>query len=75
MFVKLALVCMAPIIINNTDSWTPRDSEVVKEAAKRCEINYPAAPCVKYFIKKAELDYHVICGAPEPEEREGVEIQ
>lgn len=75
MFVKLVLICAAPIIINNTSSWTSRDAEVVKEAGKRCELNYPANPCVKYFIKKAELDYHVVCGAAEVESRGAIEIR
>ena len=75
MFIKLALICVAPVIINNTDSWSKRDAEVVIEAAKRCAINYPSNPCVKYFVKKGELDYHVVCGAPEVEEGEEIEIQ
>lgn len=75
MFIKLALVCLAPVIINSTDTWTERDAEVVKEAGKRCEINYPTAPCVKIFVKKGELDYHVICGAPQPSEGDEVTIQ
>jgi hypothetical protein len=75
MFLKIALVCMSPLIINHSDTWTERDSQVVIEAAARCEAHYPNAPCVKYFLKKAEQDYHVICGAPELEEGEEVEIE
>jgi hypothetical protein len=65
MIFKLALICVAPIVINNTDNWSNRDAEVVKEAGIRCKVNYPATPCVKYFFKKAEQNYHVICGAME----------
>ena len=75
MFLKVALVCLAPLIINNTDSWSDRDSQVVIDAGKRCAEKYPDAPCVKYFLKKAEQDYHVICGSPEVEEVEDMEIK
>lgn len=64
MIFKLALVCAVTVIVNNTDTWTARDQEVMKEAQKRCGELFPDAPCLKKIVKNAENSYRLHCGEP-----------
>lgn len=61
----LSLSCPKTIIVNqSTEVWNQEDQENYEIALKkkRCEYYYPKSPCMKYFIKREELTYRVICG-------------
>lgn len=55
--------CSDPLIINETDTWTKHDQEVLDYTKNRCyDIYQLEAPCVKTFYKWGENNYGVICG-------------
>ena len=55
------ITCAAILIVNLTPTWTANDQKVVQSAMQRCAVYFPAAPCLKKFIKKKELVYNAIC--------------
>jgi len=63
MIVQFALVCILPVIVNNTDVWDERDKQVMKEAQQRCGEIFPDAPCLTKIVKTAENSYNIYCGA------------
>lgn len=50
------------IVINHTHTWTDYDKTTLANAKNRCYTLYEDAPCLKKFIKKAELTYAAVCG-------------
>lgn len=69
MFLKLALICLPPVVINSTATWTERDSEVVEEARVRCSKIYNDAPCLIKIEKTAEHSYRIMCGSMVEEDK------
>lgn len=63
MIVKFALVCVLPVIVNNTDVWDERDKEVMREAQQRCGEIFPDAPCLTKIVKTGDNSYQIYCGA------------
>ena len=54
--------CPATKIDNWTKVWNEQDQKTLDGAKIRCGQIYPDAPCVKFFRKKDDTTYNVICG-------------
>lgn len=53
--------CPESLIINETLTWVKQDDISLKVAKAGCKKYYGSNSCLKTFIKKEELRYHVIC--------------
>lgn len=59
-----AVVCVAPIIVNMTD--TPIDPKVLRRSKHVCKAQYSG--CLDTLIKTKERAYRAICKKPEKKE-------
>lgn len=59
MIVRQEESCPAPEIINETDTWTEDDDEIVKITTQRCKEMYNT--CLKTLYKRGELEYGAVC--------------
>ena len=68
MFISIAtavvMTCSTPIFINDTTyEFNKHDKTMYERNSKRCgKGRYSDTPCVKYFKKVGERDYHLVCG-------------
>jgi hypothetical protein len=61
MVTKIAIICMAATIINESnDPWNQQDQVTLERAEVVCKEKYDS--CVEKFIKKEPTNYWVICG-------------
>lgn len=59
----IATYCSTPVYINGTDyPWNDHDMKMYERNKSRCgEGRYSDTPCVSYFRKVGERDYHLVC--------------
>ena len=55
-------LCGKPQIVNNTNSWTLHDEEVLNRAKTRCGEIWKDAVCLKKFVKIETGRYMAGCG-------------
>lgn len=65
----MAIMCGEPKLYNDTKfEWNVHDVKMYKRNMTRCgQGRYKDTPCVSYFRKVGERDYHLVC---KPEGRE-----
>ena len=61
--VTTLLTCATPMFFNDTDhSFNKHDKVMYERNSTRCgKARYSDTPCVKYFRKVGERDYHLVC--------------
>ena len=60
--VMMMMKCPNTIIVNESEEWNKIDALQFESSRKRCGEIYPDAPCLKWFVKKAENTYWAVCG-------------
>lgn len=61
--IVLALSCPVPTVENiSGEPWNEGDQETLNISKIRCGQIYPEAPCVKWFQKRPDRAYRVLCG-------------
>ena len=65
--VAVALTCDATLFFNHTKfKFNKHDEKIYKLNSKKCgRGRYVDTPCVKYFAKVGERDYHLVCSTVE----------
>ena len=67
MIIKIAatmlMMCAQTILINDTTfEFNDHDKKMYERNSQRCGKDYYSdTPCVKYFKKVGERDYHLVC--------------
>ena len=59
----VAITCATPMFFNDTNfKFNEHDKKMYDMNSKRCGAGrYSDTPCVKYFKKVGERDYHLVC--------------